>query len=311
MEEAEQILDEIGDFGDDDPPELLPEDDAELRESLESEDVPEAAETGDVQDRDDPGSHPDNDARIAPMLAEPADLLEADASPAAGLQSVVEPGQASQLWGAWLAAARHAVDVLHEREHALQSVEVGQNGQLSIVEYCDPVSSDHHIALVNWMNAQQLFGQVVTLDDADRIKFSPVIIRPWRSFHGCTIAHPAVAGAKMIKVARGGRPGFPGPGLRLKRMWELAVAGGMSNVNLATSLCCLCQLEQGFEEAPLRTCPFCSFTWHASCCEQARSLWGPCARWPESKRGPGRRLNLPDCLRSPGVLCGLCNEWLS
>jgi len=314
-EEPEQLLEEIYDYGDADPAELLPEDDAELLESVESADFPEPeietaaadpAETG----SDNPGNYADNDARIVPMLTEDAGSLELDGRPAASERHIAGPGLAGQLWEAWAAAAQHAVDVLHERERAISSVEVGQDGLLSIVEYCDPFSSDSHVVLVHWLNAQQRFGQIVTLDDADRIKFSPVVTHPYRSFRGCTLVHPAVAGARMIKIARSGRPQFPDHGLRLKRMWEVALAGGMSNANLGTSLCCLCQLEQGFEGAPLRTCPFCSFTWHASCCEQAMSLWGRCARWPSTKRGPGGQLNLPACLQSESVLCSLCRAWL-
>eukprot|EP00974_Lingulodinium_polyedra_P121759 11180167-Lingulodinium_polyedra.AAC.1 len=198
-----------------------------------------------------------------------------------------------------------------DREDAVASIPLGNNGYLSIVEHHDAERGDKHVTLVNWRYPESFLGQIVKLDEKHRIKFSPVALYPYMNFADCKVIHPAVPGARQYKVTASGRLEFPPAALTLKRMWEAAIAGGMGG---GVSLCSPCLVCSGSGPGPQGTlpgmCPLCLMTWHQECSARLCEMFGQSEHWPRGHHIPANLLDcrIPEDFLSKGVLCGLCEQ---
>lgn len=190
------------------------------------------------------------------------------------------PSDDIQAYRCWLEAADEGIRVLLERATACQTVQVGENRQLSMVASFAS-GEGGAVMLVNWVCPETRQGRIASLDHENRIKWT-MPVGPQKlptDFSFATIVHPAV-GVRMVRL-RGPkgvlRPSLPVDMQRLMAMWRTAqsaqdrglldnrqtssAAGSADTFGDACKLC-------GSPEGNLILCAVCQLTWHWACAEQ-------------------------------------------
>ena len=109
---------------------------------------------------------------------------------------------------------------------------------------------------------------------------------PHTNFNGCVVIHPVVQGARHYKVPASGRLDFPPAALKLKRLWKVAIAGGMSGGVSLADQCALARTSVTLRTACSRQrgAPLCLLSWQPACTEQLFEQLGPVPSWREGGR---------------------------
>ena len=114
---------------------------------------------------------------------------------------------------------------------------VGHRNEMSLVLTARDDSGNISVEWVNWQpnhGANELFGQPIFMDKANKAKFSMhsgPFAHPYRSYRGCTILHPAIGiespKRQSLHQAATVRPNFPPRMLQLRNIYNLAVSASV------------------------------------------------------------------------------------
>jgi hypothetical protein len=186
-----------------------------------------------------------------------------------GVASEPMAAQIMLIMDAWAPKAQRGARILVARNNAIQRMELGHNGQMSLVELATPAGElgimDDRVVLVTWTNPETKFGRFVHMKATTAV-FSMGRHHKMRSMHDATIIHPAV-GAQMVKAKdlQRSMSQLPDDILVLRAMWEccLAAQATMENTNFDTCIAC----DQNDESC--QTCGLCQLTLHPACLERA------------------------------------------
>jgi len=240
-----------------------------------------------------------------------------------GVASEPMAAQIMLIMDAWAPKAQRGARILVARNNAIQRMELGHNGQMSLVELATPAGElgimDDRVVLVTWTNPETKFGRFVHMKATTAV-FSMGRHHKMRSMHDATIIHPAV-GAQMVKAKdlQRSMSQLPDDILVLKAMWEccLAAQATMENTNFDTCIAC----DQNGQSC--QTCGLCQLTLHPACLERAFAdtvvkhdgLQGALLAAASKVQGPDGwdDLELPPPFRSGSgarpPLCQLCTAW--
>ena len=199
----------------------------------------------------------------------------------------------------WFAAYREGLEILHQRDLAINASQVGEGGNISLLAIdCQSRGSSGSssstttahtnsdktpcpiLIYVTWVSETMRIGRRVNLDSANGVIFSvPARIRS-ENFSTAEVIHPCV-GVRMLKnKGMQQRPTMPTAIRRLREMWEVALAskheGPAEGIETTLTGCCVCsRCVLGLHDTldmPEKTCPLCLLTMHECCSQRVAKL---------------------------------------
>ena len=263
----------------------------------------------------------DEAVREADLAASAFDGLGADPDPPGESDVVDLPCSTESAYEAavqtWHDNVSLSLEILLDRAVACQSTPAGGEWpwQISLIKFSEEHDGcvHHVVEFVAWTAPTSMRGRRVSIRDGRIVAVVPARVRE-ECFRDCEVIHPAV-GERPHKCGRGDRPEMPSPMLRLKHMWEVALAAATSQEPcLLLADCSICHFpDLGQEDGDASAkgvwqCALCLLSFHESCCQ---ALAAQLRHLPS--RRPAQLQLLPAAFQAQGCdsrdpLCCLCRQ---
>ena len=196
---------------------------------------------------------------------------------------------------AWRDGCSYGLRLLVERSVAVTTLELGRNGQLSLMLLPSASTEfgleNRRVVLATWVHAGSKLGRLVHIDSKMCAVYSMEHYHPLQSFRDALVVHPAIGVCMLKPRYMRSDARIPDDILRLWNMWENAMLAQTTTDVAAFTPCSVC----GVSDDNCHTCSLCMQTWHEACVSSLLS--------EGSNNGPPPPLPLPDPFRLPREFC--------